>query len=942
MNSFHHRLVDHVAAQYELSALKDHCFVFPTKRGGLFFKRALKERFADQDFILPVLFSIEEFVESLTGMTITDELTLLFELYKIYQEEDKALAFDDFYAWGKIILKDYDELDRYLADAKKIYGTLQNIKEIDYLFDQSDEFREIVSRYRTLTEKNAKSALLTKFKRIWENVGKVYEVYQERLIAQEKAYGGMLYKNLAHILADEHIEHRFKQYHLCGFNALSKSEELIFDALYKANLAQLYWDLDSYYLNDPQEEAGDFIRVHLHKWPESVVFDANSLGQAKQVHVHAVGQHIGQVHLAAQQLKDLLARGVRPEQTAIVLADEKLLIPLLYALPMREQKVNVTMGYPLRATVVFDFLLGYLDLMIKARGDENERVFHLYDLRPFLSNAYATIFQPTLYDLVNSWAIAEKRTKITSQELQQLMNTEELKSLLSKEMSWSTLFDGIKQYLTQVFYHFKESDANRTDQEFIYFLLKSLNQFNDYLSDKAGLGLKLIKKILQEHFRSIKVPFEGEPIQGVQVMGFLETRTLDFEHVIIVSANEGKIPAARNLNSYIPFGLRRLFDLPTFEEQDAIYAYHFKRLIQRSENVHFVYDNSTSGDSSGEKSRFILQQLRIYEPLENIKVTSHQYDGAVKALPSNVEISIPKNSEVIDMLNRFTLESSQAYLSPTSLSTYINCPLQFYLKHVAKFRELEEVGEDIDARNLGNVVHRVLELLYQDSLGKVVEKETIKKLSIRIEKYLEEALRDEKIIQQYQVLSGKDHVTKKVMQQVTQKVLNLDMKEAPFEVIGLEQQGYEHLVTLSTHQKVRVSGTIDRMDKKDQVLRITDYKSGKAEFVSSRGKTLDDVLDEYFENPKVKSGFQAYLYAVLTQAHFDEQIKVGITVLKKLNEGTKWLNNGQSLGEEELAGFQQRLDAMVREIYDPQVQFHQTAEIERCAYCEFKLICNRQ
>lgn len=942
MITFHQQLVDHVFKETPLDALKDHCFVFPTKRGGLFFKRALVKKFEHQDFMLPVLYSIEEFVEALTGMSITDELTLLFELFKIYQKEDKHLQFDDFYAWGKIILKDYDEIDRYMADARKIYHSLQDIKEIDHLFDQSEELREIVERYRTLTERQAKSALLTKFKRIWENVGKVYEVYQEQLVNQEKAYGGMLYRNLANILTQESLEHRFEQYHFCGFNALSKSEELIFDALHKGGKARIYWDVDEYYLNDPKEEAGDFIREYTLKWPDSVIFDAQSLNTTKKVRLQAIPQSIGQVHLAAEQVSVLLGEGFKPEKTAIVLADEKLLVPLLYALPMDEHKVNVTMGYPLKATVVFDFLLSFMDLIIKSREEQGERLIHMYDLKPFLSNAYATIFQEGLYDEISQWAIKEKRTKILASELNEMFRSQELKKLFEIRSEWPSIYSGIKTYLTTLFYCFKEEESGLTDREFIYFLLKSLNQFNDYLSDKEGLSLKLAKKILQEHFRSVKVPFEGEPVQGVQVMGFLETRTLDFEHVIMVSTNEGKIPAARNLNSYIPFGLRRLFELPTFEEQDAIYAYHFKRLIQRAENVHFIYDNSTSGDSTGEKSRFILQQLKLYKPLTNIQVEEFKYDGQVDELPKSVEVSIEKGPEVVSLLKRFTIEGKEAYLSPTSLSTYINCPLQFYLQHVARFREIEAIEEDIDARNLGNVVHLVLELLYKDYQGKTITAEEVKGLSKQIEKRLDEALQQEKIVQRQQKLSGKDHVTKKVMQQVIQKVLDLDAQDAPFEVVGLEQKGYEYLVPVEGGLSAKISGTIDRMDRKDGILRITDYKTGKADFVSTHKKDLDQVLDEYFKDPKVKSGFQAYLYAVLTKPHFNESTQVGITVLKRLGDGTQWLNKAKPLGDQELDGFAQRLDAMVKEIFDTSIPFTQTEDPERCQYCSFKKICRRE
>lgn len=943
MKTFHQNLVEQISTE-QLPELKNHCFVFPTKRGGVFFKRTLLAKYGDQNFMLPAIFSIEEFVQRMTGMTITDELTLLFHLYKIYQSKDKDLEFDDFYAWGKIILKDYDEIDRYMANAKKIYSALQDIKEIDNVFGYNDEFREIIARYRTLTEKNEKTKLLTEFLKIWKEVGAVYEVYQEELAKEEKAYGGMLYRNLANVLSQENFDHHFAQYHFCGFNALSKAEEIIFDALVKAGKAQLYWDLDGYYVEEKQEEAGDFLRDYLVKWPNSVLFDAKSLEVQKQITLHSVPQNMAQAKLAAQKVTELLDAGAKPEETAVVLADEKLLIPLLYSMPMQRHKVNVTMGYPMKATVVFDFVLSYLELVRKAQLRDGELVFHVYDFRPFLSNAYAAVFEPEVYQQLNQWFLVEKRTRVLKSEVLERLSSSELKSLLSSELDWKNIYNSLKSYLTSVFYHFKETETGTTDQEFIYFFLKSLNQLNDYLQDRQDFSLKLIRKIIQEHFRAVKIPFEGEPVQGVQVMGFLETRTLDFKHLIVVSANEGKLPTARTLNSYVPYGLRRVFDLPTFEEQDAIYAYHFKRLIQRAEEVHFIYDNTTQGDSTGEKSRFILQQLKRYKKLPHYSIQSRNYEGLVPNVQTDVSVQVEKGEEVINLLKRFTVEAEDGkFLSPTSLTNYITCPLKFYLKNVASFKELEDVEEDIDARNLGIVVHEVLEYLYQDWVGREIGSEQIKLLKAQVEKQLVDSLKRNKIVQDNQQLTGRDLVTKEVMEQLIQKVLDLDIADAPFKVVGLEQEGYEQLVSIPNVGTARISGTIDRVDEKDGVLRIADYKTGRVEFVTAGrpAKSDEEILETHFQDPKYKSGFQAYLYAVLVRPHVEKPIKVGITTMKSLSQGTQWLKNGQTLSDQEIEAFGSRVNELVREIFNPEIPFTQTDDLERCGYCEFAKICKR-
>ncbi len=943
MISFHQELANRIEPA-DLKLLGSQCYVFPTKRGGLFFKRALIDRFGKQNFMLPAIFSIEDFVQKLTGLTITDELTLLFHLFKIYQKKQPELQFDDFYAWGKIILKDYDEIDRYMADAKRIYMDLQNIKELDLEFGITEEYRSIIERYRTLTERKEKTDLLTKFLEIWKEVGAVYEVYQEELIREEKAYGGMLYRNLANLLSQETIDHEFEYYHFCGFNALSKAEEIIFDSLVKAEKAQLYWDSDGYYMLDPNEEAGDFLRAYTGKWPESIVFDSNSLTKQKEVFIHGVPQQMAQSQLGADLVTQLLNDGAKPEETAIVLADEKLLIPLLYAMPLHDRKVNVTMGYPMRVTVVFDFVLAYLELIRKAKKDGKDKVFYAYDLKPFLSNAYASVFDDEIFQRVNDWLVKFKRRNISLEELKSLTNHSAIISLLESGDAWTDIQDRLKKYLTLVFYEFRENNRSQTDQEFIYFFIKTLNQLNSYLEDRDDFSLKLIKKIVQEYFRSIKIPFEGEPVQGVQIMGFLESRTLDFKQIIVLSANEGKLPTARNLNSYIPYGLRRVFELPTFEEQDAIYAYHFKRLIQRADKVHFVYDHSIHGDSTGEKSRFILQQQYLYQEHPNIRVSVDTYGSLIPEVNTDFSISLQKSPKVQDLLKHFEFKEGDAsnYLSPTSLTNYITCPLKFYFQHVAGIRELEDVEEDIDARNLGIVVHEVLEYLYTPWLGKEVSSEQVKLLKGLVEKELEDSLRRNAIIQDRQQLTGRDLVTKEVMIQLVQKVLDLDMKDAPFTIEGLERKDYEKFVSVGDY-KVRISGTIDRVDSKDGIIRITDYKTGKVELVS-RGrpaKSDEEMTEELFVEPKYKSGFQGMLYAALMNPHYQEPIKVGITSLVALNDGTKWLNSGKPLNDQSIAFYEHLLDDMVKEIFNVNVPFNQTDDVARCSYCEFKKVCKR-
>lgn len=945
MITFHQALVDRLTEE-ALPALKDHCYVFPTKRGGVFFRQALLKTFKGKNFLLPAILTIEEFLEKLTQQAVTDELTLLFELYKLYQKREKSLDFDRFYAWGKIILKDYDEIDRYLADAQSIYSGLQELKEIEHVFGFNDELREIISNFRSITDKQEKTRLLTEFLKIWEAVGKVYQQFQVVLAQKHYAYAGMLYKRLAESIGESGVEHPYQHYHFCGFNALSKSEEQIFDQLYQKGMAQLYWDADPLYMDDRKEEAGHFLRQYRTKWPDAHWISVDSLAMAKDITIAAVPQNMGQAHIGASILAEGAQKGWQPEQTAIVLADEKLLLPVLYALPFEEHRVNVTMGYPVKFTVAYDLVDSYLELYRKAIVKGEHVLVTLFELKPLLSNAYLSALEPQVYEKVINWSNRKKKTRMSLSSIAELVERPELAALFSAQPKWQSLFEALTNFLTRVFYHFKEEESKPVDLEFIYFFLKEFNKISSYLADrKESMSLKLVKKLVREHFRAAKIPFEGQPVEGFQIMGFLETRTLDFRNVIILSANDGKIPAQRSMASYIPYALRKVFGLPTFEEQDAIYAYHFKRLLQRAENVHFTYDAEVSRDSSGERSRFILQQLLKYQEHPNIKVNEMQYAGKLSPVVASEEgIAIAKTDRVLQAMNRYLVGSEEGkFLSPTSLTTYVTCPLRFYFQYVLRIREREEAAEEIDARNFGIVVHRVLELLYQPWLGKKIEAAQIAGLEKLVEKKVADVLEEEEIVQEFQELAGKDVLTQSIMQRLVLKILKLDQEQAPFTVTGLEREDLDYQIGLASGQQVRLSGVVDRIDEKGGITRIVDYKTGKVKLALARTHKLPppEYIEQYFKDPDLKSGFQGYFYGLLARKILVGDFQVGILGMRELNKGVQWLQNGNPVRSELVTEFETRLQAMVQAMYDPTIPFKQTDEVKHCSYCPYNRICHR-
>ena len=984
-------------------ALRHHCYVFPTKRAGVFFRQALLRQFTcpsptgclwhgkgfhpnpkgtrGTGFFLPAILTIEEFIEKLTRQSITDELTLLFELFKLYQQRDlslweKGLDFDRFYAWGRVILKDYDEIDRYLADASKIYSGLQELKEIEHVFGFNEDLREIMANFRSLTDKQEKTRLLTEFLKIWEAVGKVYVRFQKVLLEKHYAYAGMLYRRLAEGIGESSFEHPFRFYHFCGFNALSRAEEEIFDQLYQREMAQMYWDVDALYMDDPREEAGHFLRQYREKWPDAVWLHMDSRLGRKAVTISAVAQSVGQAHVAAQILgraADTATGGTgqcrNPEQTAIVLADEKLLLPVLYALPLEEHRVNVSMGYPVKFTVAYDLADSFLDLYRKARAQGENLLVNLADLKPVLSNAYLSALEPQLYEKVIGWSNRNKKNRLSLEELAGQLERPELKLLFAaaphpKGTGWQSLFEKLTDYLTQVFYHFQGKDESqrdspqrgrhKTDLEFIYFFLREFNKISSYLHEKGEeFSLKLVKKLVREHFSVAKIPFEGEPVEGFQIMGFLETRTLDFKNVIVLSANEGKVPQQRSMSSYIPYALRKVFGLPTFEEQDALYAYHFKRLLQRAENVHFIYDSEVGRDSSGEQSRFILQQLLKYKGFPDIQVKKQQFTGRLNPpVPLGVaapgqQMVIPKTPEVLAAMNCYLADPKGAreqgtkFLSPTSLTTYITCPLRFYFQYVLRIKEQEEAAEEIDARNFGIVVHEVLELLYQPWLGREIDRQQIAALEKLVEKKVAEVLEKKEIVQEFQELAGKDLLTRQIMQRLVAKILKLDQEQAPFTVKGLERDDLDYQIALADGQKVKLGGTVDRIDEKAGITRIIDYKTGGVKLASnSLKKPVAEYMAQYFTNPDLKSGFQGYFYGLLMRKELsDGEFRVGILGMRELNKGIQWLQGNRSIAPDYLQAFEEQLKSLVQEIYDSAIPFKQTEDVKHCGYCPYNRIC---
>lgn len=945
------RFLDHIVESIEagdLPDLKSRCYVFPTQRACRHFEELLKEQYADHVFWSPRLMSIEEFIEFLNPeYTLASEIHLLTELFEVYKKEASSIVFEQFYGWGKVLLKDFDEVDRYLVNAELLYQNLQDIKNIDQAFGPDEDVLKALLDFQKVIDVSGKGQLFTEFEDTWKTVGKVYRLFREVLQQKKIAYSGMLYRETTeNIHAGAAIP--FKKVVFAGFNALSLSEESIFGSLIERGIAEIYFDVDSFYLNKNHHEAAHFLKRYRHIWKgESIHWvDADGFSQAKQIEVVGVPQNIAQAKVASEILTGNAA--YQSGSTAVVLGDEALLYPVLYALPEQPAPINVTMGYPILSTPLGELIKLYFDYQASLIRSEKQVVVPVDTLRALASNA---LLQEDNHALLK-WLSKTKQQVITWSWLKDFEPLSEFTAGLIAPAS--TPLATLK-FILELVEKLAYSDQETTNDALLSRVHEGFSLLIAELAHlKSTFDFNFIRKVASETLVSLKVPFGRESGNGLQVMGFLETRTLDFDNLIVLSVNEDLLPASSDNKSFIPFGLRKAFKMPHFTEQDSIYAYHFYRLIQRARNVTLVYNTELNVDGAGEMSRYILQlahQVKVNELPTSWKESTITIPLANDVLQPR-EITIKKTDEVIQQLEHLFFERSKENpIAPTLLQDYIECPLRFYLRRVQKIRKEDDTTNEIDAREFGLIVHQTLQHLYEPYLEKPLTKEDIaeiksKKLKAQIDKEFEDLVG-------LTSFTGKNDYQRYIIENTLERLLDKDAEETPIVFKGLEltlNQGNFQMTLTVKGKRIHFGGIIDRLDEVGQdtkLTRIIDYKTGKVDIQSpfkNRKPLAPEVyVDNYFEDPRFKAGFQSYFYALIyNRNHPEEAVTAGIYALKEIGPGIKYVGNRpQPIRSEFFDLFEDRLTQLVEEILDPSAAFCQTDNTDICSYCEFKAICGR-
>ncbi len=912
MQSFLEEVVKEV---WEKHSSHEHIvFVLPSKRAGTFLKNAIAKS-ANSTFFAPEIYSIETFIEKISGLSYASNTQQLFILYNTYlketsQEKDSFYSFSN---WAQTLLQDFNEIDRYLVDAKKLFSNLAAIQEVTHWSLQKE-----------------KTKMMEDYLRFWNNLESLYDSFNNALLSIGLGHQGLVYRK-AHSELDTYLkDNQEKFFVFIGFNALNTAETKIIQHILDHAPSDIYWDIDSYFLNDPVHDAGFFLRQHLKTWPylkESALKGVSShyLGD-KQINVVGVPKNVSQAKYTAHLLERIHAeKAVDLKRTAVVLGDESLLNPILNSIPECIENVNVTMGYPLNKIPLASLFDQFLNLYI----NRNDQGWFYQNILAFLAHPYVHVLlggdnrgnEQSLEEVIKN----KNWVYVTTEHIKQAEGSVAVASRLLFHEHTPTPKE-ILEHCLQIIAGLKDKLHDSKDALSLEYLYRYFNLFNQ-LSELVGkydfiTDLKSLLGLYRELLSSETLDFQGEPLEGLQVMGMLESRNLDFETVIITSVNEGILPSGKSNNSFIPFDLKVQLELPTFKEKDAVYTYHFYRLLQRAKNIYILYNTEPDVLEGGERSRLINQLLTD----ENRSATINESVASPSISPKHHTLeSIEKDNGLIELIKAHALKG----FSPTSLSNYVRNPIDFYKRNLLGIDDVLEVEETIAANTFGTIVHDTLEELYTPFIGKILSEEILVQAKTRVAELVKKHFA--KTYLDGDISRGKNLIAFNVVLRYIENFINLeiaDVKKHQIKIVGLEANLKISLDIPEVSFPVNLKGKLDRIDEVDGVLRIIDYKTGSVD----RGQL--EIVDgvSITSDYKFSKAFQLLCYATMyASEHPETLMEAGIISFKKLSSGVLKFatkdkaGNGAKketkIGKETLSLFYTELTALITEICNIQVPF---------------------
>lgn len=884
-------------------------FIVPSKRAGLFLKKTLIELTPNQVYFTPIILSIEEFISELSGLQQLDHIQTLFEFYEVYlstHNESNKDSFENFSNWAQTLIYDFNEIDRYCIDPDSFFNYLSGVQDLNHWYLQKEK-TELVQNYISF----------------WNNLITYYTNFKNHLVSKKIGYQGLLYREAADAIKKYVLIEKRKHF-LLGFNALNNAEQYIFQTLLEQGIADVYWDGDEFFFNNNYHEASLFLRNYKNQWPYFKNHPFRSINtyfsEEKEIKIIGTSKNVGQAKTVSGILSQIPTEQM--DNTALILADESLLDPVLNHLPRNIKALNITMGLPLKEIP----LASFFELIFDFQKSSKNNYHYFKDVITLLNNPYC-------YKILGQ----------TSKNLEYIITSENIVSVSIEKLVNSTPISEEKEIIQLLFGLWKDASIalqncikiiqllktkfdkqeDALELEYAYHFYTIFNKLihlqETYTHPKTITSLYNIYKDL---LQSDSLDFRGEPFMGLQLMGMLESRCLDFDTVIITSVNEGVLPAGKSINSFIPYDLKRAYNLPTYREKDAIYTYHFYRVIQRAKKVYVVYNTENDGVGGGEKSRFV-QQLVIDKRPEH-KVTQYIVSPDIPIV-NNPLIEIDKNEEVIAKIKAL----AQHGFSPSALTAYIRNPLDFYYRYILGIKEPTEVEETIAANTLGTIIHNTLENFYKPLEGKLLTTKHLKSMTSQIDAEIRRQFKKE--YAQLDIKQGKNllifEVAKKYIKQFISSEMQSLKEGNEIKIVAIESNLKAQVHIEEFDFQIFIKGKVDRIDTFNGNLRVIDYKTGKV----VKGDVILMDWEPITEDYKYSKAMQILAYAYMyTKTHnINSEISAGIISFKNLKGGylgfgTKASVRGKvdyQVSPEVITQYSSMLKRLIQEILNPQIPF---------------------
>ncbi len=923
MTTFLGKVAQHIFENYP-NDTENICVVLPSKRAGLFLKKEIANTF-QKTIWAPVILSPDDFIQEICASKIISSFELTLHFYSVYKalpSEVEKDDFNEFLNWAPSLLSDFDAIDRHLIDPAKFFGYINESRALEVWNVDGQALSEFQKNYL----------------RFWKNLHLYYNALNSSLQAEHLVTRGQAYRLAAEAISKTDFSNKYHKVIFAGLNALSPAEEKIVSTSIKAGWSEILFDADEYYLFNKSQEAGSFLRKYLKGWASSNFIWKEDLlqTQEKNIHIIACPQNIIQAKVAGEIVKTKFP--VNSPRSAVILCDENLLLPFLNHLPEETTAANITMGFPLKQSDLYPLLIQLFSLHSNALLKEKDYLFYHHDLLLLLAHEkMQLLFNPSKFNALSQWITSNNKVYITLERCISFLG-EELRFILSAENKFGNGFLKNTLQLTLQLKN-KYSDTRPIESEYLFtfytFLQKLSNLVLKYNLEELN-NLKSLKRVCLKLVKLEKLSFYGEPLQGLQIMGMLESRTLDFENIVLLSVNEGVIPKDKQQQSFIPFDIKKEFGLHTHHENDAIFAYHFYRLLQRAKNIYLLYTSAGDGmGAQGEKSRFLKQIEMEYSGKSNPNVHLYSTQAAIPASTSNnADIDIENSANIGEKLQCM----AEKGFSPSAINKLIACPLDFYYRYILGLGELEEVEEDIEASSMGTAIHSTLERMYQPHVSKIIKISDVQAMLPQVEKELKQSFEAVKISE---IAQGKNHLTFNIaVDVVTQFLRNeiafleeLQSTNQVLTILNLEQK-MESTLEIEVQgqvQKIKIKGIADRIDQIGSTIRLVDYKTGS---VQSSELTFD--MDTITGDKKSKA-LQLMWYSLLylnnhPQVH---SVTPGIISFRSLSKGMIGIKykNESSANRDSCAEYETQLKIIFEHLFSGKFRYSHNSDAKYCQYC---------